>query len=358
MRRVLLRRVGAAGCVALLLGVAAPAETPVRALPGPALGRGRPDAAVRNAGCVGCHEQVAAEWQGSLHREAYTHPSFVAALAREPSGFCRGCHAPEADVDRSPPPALARLGVGCVTCHVPGEVVLAAPRSDLARETAPHAVRRSEEFAGDGACAGCHEFTFPAGRALMQRTVAEHAASASAGTACAGCHMPALAGGRRSHAFVASRDPAFVAQGVRVTARRDGSQVLLRLAPGAIGHAFPTGDLFRRLVVVAEVFEAGRVMRADRRVLARHFDHVRRELWDDRVGAVAFAGPQRPAVAGAPVREGDEVVVSLELGPPAYDREIRWRVQYERVAFPADDGDAAEVEASVTVAQGVLRPWE
>lgn len=42
----------------------------------------------------------------------------------------------------------------------------------------------------------------------------------------------------------------------------------------------------------------------------------------------------------------------------AYDREIRWRVQYERVAFPADDGDAAEVEASVTVAQGVLRPWE
>jgi hypothetical protein len=99
-------------------------------------------------------------------------------------------------------------------------------------------------------------------------------------------------------------------------------------------------------------------MRSDRRVLARHFDRARRELWDDRVGAVAFAGAEREPVAGAPVREGDEIVVSLELGPPASDREIRWRVQYERVAFPVDDGDAAEVEASLTVADGVLRPWE
>jgi hypothetical protein len=58
----------------------------------------------------------------------------------------------------------------------------------------------------------------------------------------------------RSHAFVASRDPAFVRQAVRVQAvRDDATTILLTLSPGNVGHAFPTGDLFRRLVVVAEV---------------------------------------------------------------------------------------------------------
>lgn len=343
--------------MALLLGLRVGASTTPRALPGPAVGPGRPDAAAQNAACAHCHVAVAAEWRGSLHHDAYTNTSFAAALAREPLPFCRGCHAPEADPERPAPRALAQLGVGCVSCHVPDDVVLAAPRADLAQETAPHPIRRSGRFAGAGACAGCHEFAFPGAPELMQRTVAEHAASTRAGTSCADCHMPRVGVARRSHAFVASRDPGFVAQAVRVAARRDGSQVVLRLAPGAVGHAFPTGDLFRRLVVVAEVVEAGRQLRADRRVLARHFDRVRRELWDDRVGAAAFAGPEHRPSAGDPARDGDDIVVTLELGPPAYDREIRWRVQYERVAFPANDRDDAEIEASMTIAGGVLRPW-
>ena len=74
-------------------------------MPGPARGRGRPGAAAVNALCEGCHEEVAREWRGSLHRRAYVDRSFAESLAREPDPFCRGCHAPEADPQSPPPPA-------------------------------------------------------------------------------------------------------------------------------------------------------------------------------------------------------------------------------------------------------------
>src|SRR5687768_3228363 len=58
--------------------------------------RARGDAAVAlNAGCVGCHPDQAAEWRGSLHARAASDGAYRRALAREPSAFCRGCHAPE-----------------------------------------------------------------------------------------------------------------------------------------------------------------------------------------------------------------------------------------------------------------------
>jgi hypothetical protein len=311
-------------------------------LPGPARGAGRPDAARRNAACVGCHADVAAEWRGSLHRRAYTDTAFAEALAREPAAFCRGCHAPEADPAAAAPAALARLGVGCITCHVPGDVVLAAPRADLSSETAPHPVRRDPRFAGDGACAGCHEFTFPGRRELMQSTVTEHRASAYATTSCADCHMPRIAG-RRSHGFAASRDPELLRKALRVEVSRTGPGALaLVLTPGAVGHAFPTGDLFRRLVVRAETVDDGPYL-ADERVLARHFsDGERSVLRDDRPGA--------PALAGAAVD------VALELGPRATGRQIRWQVVHERIAFPGADPAFPSVLAAVVVAEGTSHP--
>src|SRR5262245_3846410 len=60
------------------------------------------DAGVENARCEGCHADVAAEWRGSMHQRAWTDPVFLAAYALEPLSFCRGCHAPEADPERSP----------------------------------------------------------------------------------------------------------------------------------------------------------------------------------------------------------------------------------------------------------------
>ncbi len=304
-------------------------------MPGPAGEPGRPSAARQNRACEGCHVEVAAEWRGSQHHTAFTDASFTAAHRREPAAFCRECHAPEADPRRLPPPALARLGVGCVTCHVPGDVVLAAPRTDLAGETAPHPVRRDPRFAGVDACARCHEFAFADGDALMQSTVSEHRASAHAEEPCAACHMPVVGARRRGHTFAASRDPVMLQRALVVAAARDGEQVTLRLAPGAVGHAFPTGDLFRRLRVTVEVVDERGVPQArEVRDLARHFDERGDLVRDDRVGV---AGP---------------VELRIDLGPAARGAEIRWRVEHERVAFFSERG--AEVEGRTPVAAGVL----
>ncbi|MEZ4453333.1 MAG: multiheme c-type cytochrome [Nannocystaceae bacterium] len=315
------------------------AEPPPR-MPGPARGRGRPGAAAQNHACEACHPEVAAEWRSSLHRKASTEPSYVRSLAREPSAFCRGCHAPEGDPD-DPGRAAIHLGVGCVTCHAPEGVVLASPRPGGANEAAPHALIRSAEFAGVAACASCHEFEFPGSRTLMQSTVREHQASSYAALPCAACHMPTVAGGerRRSHAFVASRDREVLARAIKVAGERPtASAVRLSLEPGAVGHAFPTGDLFRRLVVRAEV--VGGRARAER-ILTRHFGADTRTLVvDDRVGAQED--------------EGGRVIVDLELGEAARGRAIRWQLRYERVAFPRDEGSRAELDGALVIAEGVL----
>jgi len=306
--------------------------------PGPSRG-GRPDAAARNAACEGCHVEVAREWRGSMHQRAYIDADFAQSLAREPSAFCRGCHAPEADPERPAPAALAQLGVGCVTCHVPGDTVLAAPRSDVSK--APHEVLRLPGFAADAACGGCHEFGFPdRPEVAMQGTLREHAASGHAETRCVTCHMPGSPGGRRGHAFAASRDPALLRRALAVRAQRRDESVHIELAPAWVGHAVPTGDLFRRLVVEAEVADAQwQVLAHATRPLGRRFaagGGARVPVTDDRVGA---HGPTTTQVV-------------LELGDAARDRSIRWRVRYERVAFGGEDG--AEVWNSVTIAGGEL----
>jgi hypothetical protein len=115
----------------------------------PAPYRGRREAAVTlNATCVACHPQEAAEWRASRHRAAYSNAAFQEALRIEPTAFCRGCHAPESDPAADPPPPVADLGVGCVTCHVvePG-VVLAAALSTVshARRVGSHAFTESRD---------------------------------------------------------------------------------------------------------------------------------------------------------------------------------------------------------------------
>ncbi|EYF07768.1 multiheme c-type cytochrome [Chondromyces apiculatus] len=332
-------------------------------MPTPA--RARLEAAVVvNLSCERCHADVAQEWRGSLHHAANTEPAYRRAFAIEPLPFCRSCHAPEAVPTEVESSLVGGLGVGCVTCHVTGDgagelarnaafgvAVLAAPWRGAGKPPdAPHGVVREARFGGAEACAGCHEFAFPTARgggveSLMQSTITEHRASAAAGQSCASCHMPAGKTGRRSHGFVGSRDEAFVRSAVTVTARRmSATRVAVTLTPANSGHAFPTGDLFRRLSVSAEALGPDEmVMGEQERFLTRHFvlrpgQIGRRLVADDRV-------------------HGEAVVVELEVGPGGVGRTIGWQVAYQRVAHPNGvDERTATIEGEVRVASGRLPP--
>jgi hypothetical protein len=347
----------ALGRAGLLVGFATLSCSPTSereeaSLPGPALRRAQ-DLSVENRRCERCHVEIAAEWRQSMHRQSHDNPAYRRAFEIEPLEFCESCHAPEGSEE---------LGVGCVSCHLPAgqESVLAA--AGESSRAAPHRIQRSIGFSrGSGACAGCHEFEFP-DRAIrerpewMQRTVSEHRDSPFAEQSCASCHMPLARGkngSHRTHDFSSTRSPSALAAAVEVTARRtgDGGRVVLDVRTNRVGHAFPTGDLFRRLRVSVEALGSDfRVLENDERYLARHFASrlqrsgrfARVEVSDDRPGADGTGNLQ----------------THFDLGAAGQSAPIGWSVVFERVgALHASTESDAEVLDSVPLAQGVLEPW-
>ncbi|MBI4951150.1 MAG: hypothetical protein HY908_03890 [Myxococcales bacterium] len=356
-----------AACAAVTPGaprdelVLPPASSDAPVLPGPAPRRRTFDVVAVNARCQSCHTDIAREWRASLHAGAHRDPVYVSQFAHEPLPFCTGCHAPEADPTSPVPEPLSVLGVGCVTCHVVGDRILAAPKDAVAAaERVPHALTRTADFAADTACAGCHEFAFPgqggaAQPLLMQSTVGEHAASPFASRSCASCHMPEVAGsGRgahRSHAFSASRDEAFVRSAVVVEgARLEQGTLTLTVRPGLVGHAFPTGDMLRRLALRIELRDAGGA------VLARQERFFQRRFGFRRA---PNAPPERVLEAdlrvGVGAGPGTLVVGGLATELPAGAR-LHYALHYERVADPGGYAGGATVDGSILLAEGELTP--
>jgi hypothetical protein len=287
-----------------------------------------PARAQLNARCEACHVEEARQWRGSLHRQAFTDRLFQAAYTLEPLAFCRSCHAPEADPERPPAPELAELGVACTTCHVEsGNVVTASHRSGKA----PHPVRSDPAFATQKACARCHEFDFPALPGVaMQSTLSEHARSTFSARACQGCHMPLdVERHKPSHDFSVLGNPDMIRRAVRASATRwNDRSIEVTLRAREVGHAFPTGDLFRRLELRACVEQAGRQICAPPAHLGRQYRvHVtprgteRVPVADTRVAAPGTAPPST-------VRLPFEIDVSKLV--------VRWSVVYQR----ADDAMA------------------
>lgn len=328
---------------------------PLPALPGPAVegAPGRDDPAAESAGCVGCHTAIGEEWERSLHRQAWADPVFQEAYTIEPLAFCRSCHAPEADPAAEPSVSAGHAGVGCTTCHGGLDAVRAPRASGLAA----HAVVADGRLAGTAACASCHEFVFPGTREPMQSTISEHARSSAAGTPCQGCHMPEVEGpdGRRhaSHDFAAARDPALLRRAAEVTASRSGPRgVTVAIVATGVGHAFPTGDMFRRLEVrattlgatpvAAPVVHLGRVFgdRASDGESSAGFH--RTQLRDARVAPPGTAGPSR---------------ASLRFPHGVASERVRWQVVYQRMpdAMAASLGAGDPID-EVVVAEGILEP--
>ncbi len=283
----------------VVLGACAP---PSRTGLEPPAAKESADPVARNGACETCHQEVALEWRASLHRAAHDDADYQRAFSLEPLPFCTRCHAPEANAAR-PEPARASLGVGCVTCH-----------------EGPHGASATRS------CASCHEFDFPDGSGKMQLTATEHRASPQAATPCAGCHMPRT-GKHRDHRFAASRDAAFVRSAATIRASRTEDGIVLRFEPARVGHAFPTGDIFRRIRIVVE---AG----GERREVILSRKSKLGEEHDDRL-----------------FRDGQprDVAVALPPGP------ARWRVSYERVGHPTSFDEASgDVLAAIEVLSGEL----
>jgi hypothetical protein len=322
-------------------------------LPGPAPQRREQSAAALNQQCEGCHVAIAREWRDSYHRLANRDPAFQRALASEPVAFCRRCHAPEADPQKDAQGWPAENGVACVTCHVLGGQLVSGSGDGNSGVPPPHPLRRDARLSADGACLLCHEFQFPDGRLrrraeLMQLTVSEHRASAHATTSCISCHMPLVpnrtGGTHRSHAFLGGHDEPTVRAALAIQATRHSDGVTLRLTPQQVGHAFPTGDLFRRLVLTVNI-EGEPGLPVQHRELMRHFTSVQQ-------------------LPGHPVRVTDSDdrltgpdAISFRLPPEAATRRVRWRVTYQRVAFPMDQrGGRAKLDGEVVLASGALAP--
>ena len=281
----------------------------------------------RDAGaCAGCHRVEAEEWSASLHHSSFTDPDFQASFKVEPLEFCFKCHAPEA-TGRSDVVG-ARVGVGCASCHA---VASGHGEANVAAQTK--------------SCASCHEFAFPGRTALMQSTMTEHARSSHSDSSCATCHLPRAADGHRDHRFDVSRNVAFLRASVDVRGHRTLSGIEIAIAARNVGHALPTGDLFRRLRVAVRAEAAdGRQLGEQEVILARRFDW-RRGVPDESQDTRVF-GERRVTV------DGDWLVGAAR---------VAYEVFYERVAQTVDVEDVRgglqrrdSVFASVVIAEGTL----
>jgi hypothetical protein len=347
------RLAGPAFAVALLalsgragtLDLPLPGPAP-RAAGGPVAGIGAP----RDEGCIRCHEEITAEWRGSLHHRAWQNAYFARAYALEPLPFCRKCHATTVDPSSEPSPEAREMGIGCTTCHVVPAGIVGA-RSARA-SAGGHEVIGDARLATAAACGGCHDFAFPGPPGFaagpMQDTLGEHQRSAHAGTTCQGCHMPLMpsraGGAHRGHAFKVQGDRAMMGRAVKVEgAELVASEVRLTVAPGAIGHAFPTGDLYRQAEVrVTPIDHAGHaVAEAATVVFGRTFGPA-------RVGRDTLVQVQKTDTRLTAPRR-------LSLPVPAATRRARWQVVWQRVPpwlAPRLGMKASEHET--VVAEGVV----
>jgi len=287
------------------------------------------------ATCAPCHQQIADEWRGSLHAAAWTEPVFQAAYAKEPLAYCRNCHAPQHTGDL-PSGLAAKDGVSCATCHVRDGHILGTGKTAY-QSRPPHPVEVVAELDESRYCTSCHQFGFLSegghGRprvetAVLQQTTFDEWQARAAhldGKRCQSCHMPETGLGdatHRAHGFHVQGDAAFIRQAVSValSVSHDGGPALLAtLSPGVVGHAFPTGDLFRNLEL--------RVWADDRPEQSVSLVYGR--TYGDRRGSAGESA--RYVVSDTRVGVGDDVR-RLDLTPLGQAKTYHWRLDYRLMA--------------------------
>lgn len=171
--------------------------------------------------CAGCHADIYAQWNGSMHSLAWKDPVYRALLDRasaatggQVDNFCMGCHTPIGTVTRSASPAdaegtnpLADAGVQCDFCHNVsgatgignGSLVVTPRRDGRPLKFGPfddalspyHDTAYSPLHTTSALCGNCHNVTHPFNNLPVERTYDEWRDSeyAAKGIDCQDCHM-------------------------------------------------------------------------------------------------------------------------------------------------------------------------
>jgi len=258
--------------------------------------------------CASCHPAQAAAFEASRHAVAGELAIFTVSEGNAKTAWCATCHRP------------APRGLDCTSCHAAGDAI---------RTWRPptRAARSAHAIVVDAAppCARCHEFNTPLPDHLdpvvysdqpLQRTVTE-----AGGARCVDCHDP--------HTPRGSHDAAMLRRAVAISARATRDATIIRIAAQRVGHRFPTGDPFRRVVIA---------------------------VYGDGPAPLATAtiGKQLALVAGvwAPVR--DRTLADGEVREIRLPRATRWTAVYA-YGDPRFERALPASEVSIELAGGPLQ---
>lgn len=165
----------------------------------------------------GCHSDLTAQWQPSMHAQALTDPIYLTKLAEADEAtdgavtpFCLSCHTPigvmageVTGLDHSGASEVAAEGVTCTFCHhVTGTGDPIGNASQLVSEEdvrvaqlkdpqAPHAAAYSQFHETAEFCGSCHNVNHPSNGVHLEATYTEwkEGPYAAEGIVCQDCHM-------------------------------------------------------------------------------------------------------------------------------------------------------------------------
>jgi len=292
--------------------------------------------------CAVCHEDIARQWETSVHANAWRDPYFrVDWIYDGAAQICLNCHTPLVnqqrdlvlgfrDSDRLDPilqpnpgfdPELKNEGVTCAVCHIEDGVIV-GPTGAM---TGAHPVRKDSRFTdGNGICKRCHMVKGNRWEVFMKLPPCGNFAEieeTGRKADCVKCHMPESGQGspseknriRKSHTWRGGHDREMVKNGLTIELKEEKTgagpsrRYALLITNTGAGHRIPTGTPDRHLEVSFRLIDSGdRLVKEqteflERVILWRPFII---DLWDTRIRfnetrriAFDFSMEQNPAPA-------------------------------------------------------------
>lgn len=203
--------------------------------------------------CGKCHQKEYATWKSSRHAHSASNEIFRSDFMHTPRKWCLQCHAPGATTARVRFGSVTdEDGIGCLQCHLDEEGRILGIRSPTPEGRGAHLMIQSPSLRSAEFCGRCHQFNFPRpgtnqiGHTPMQNTLEEWRTTDSgrAGRACQTCHMR-----NGTHSMPGSHDVEWMRKSVRFSVSRSNTDISVRAESLGAGHAIPTGDVTRLIIL-------------------------------------------------------------------------------------------------------------